>query len=88
MGGVRFKSLSITAFRGIRDSVVFDLSAPLTLVFAPNGTGKTTMCEAAEWLLTGQIERLKDGRDFDARVLRSRFVDSGEPPSASAELLV
>lgn len=25
----------------------------LTLIYAPNGTGKTTLCEAVEWLLTG-----------------------------------
>lgn len=88
MRGVRFNSLSIAAFRGIRDPVVFDLSAPLTLVFAPNGTGKTTMCEAAEWLLTGQVERLKEGKDFDADVLRSRFPKDGNLPSAAGELLV
>lgn len=88
MRGVRFKSLSIAAFRGISDPVVFDLSAPLTLVFAPNGSGKTTMCEAAEWLLTGQVERLKEGKNFDAKVLRSRFSDGGSMPSAAADLLL
>lgn len=87
MRGVRFASLSVSAFRGISDPIVFDLRAPLTLVYAPNGTGKTTMCEAAEWLLTGQVERLKQGKDFDASVLRSKFVPD-VLPSAAADLLV
>jgi DNA repair protein SbcC/Rad50 len=88
MLGVRLSSLSISGFRGIGDPVYFDLSAPLTLVFAPNGTGKTTMCEAAEWLLTGQVERLKDGKDFDAKVLRSKFAAEGHAPAVEADLFV
>jgi DNA repair exonuclease SbcCD ATPase subunit len=32
--------------------------APLTVVVADNGTGKTSLCDALEWLLTGQVERL------------------------------
>lgn len=86
--GVRLNSLAITAFRGISDPVHFDLSAPLTLVFAPNGTGKTTMCEAAEWLLTGQVERLKDGKDFDAQVLRSKFAAPNQAASVQADLFL
>ncbi|BBK44288.1 hypothetical protein STVA_43080 [Allostella vacuolata] len=88
MRGVRLSSLSISAFRGISHSVRFDLSAPLTLVFAPNGTGKTTMCEAAEWLLTGQVERLKHGRDFDAHVLRSKFAADNQTPAVEADLFL
>jgi DNA repair exonuclease SbcCD ATPase subunit len=88
MRGVRISSLSISAFRGITDRVRFDLSAPLTLVFAPNGTGKTTMCEAAEWLLTGQVERLKAGKDFDANILRSKFAAADQAPTVEADLFV
>ena len=86
--GVRLTSLRISAFRGISDPAQFDLSAPLTLVFAPNGTGKTTMCEAAEWLLTGQVERLKDGKDFDANVLRSKFAPAAQAASVKADLFI
>lgn len=88
MRGIRFSTLSVAGFRGISDPAVFDLSAPLTLVFAPNGTGKTTMCEAAEWLLTGQVERLKDGKDFDGNVLRSKFAGETDIPNVAADLIV
>lgn len=86
--GVRLSSLTVGAFRGIGKVLEFDLRAPLTLVFAPNGTGKTTMCEAAEWLLTGQVDRLKDKRDFDAEVLRSKFTGPEHKPHVSANLRV
>jgi DNA repair exonuclease SbcCD ATPase subunit len=86
--GVRLSSLTVGAFRGIGKLLEFDLRAPLTLVFAPNGTGKTTMCEAAEWLLTGQVDRLKDKRDFDAEVLRSKFTGPEHKPQVAANLRV
>lgn len=86
--GVRFSSLTVGAFRGIGEVLEFDLRAPLTLVFAPNGTGKTTMCEAAEWLLTGQVDRLKDKKDFDAEVLRSKFSGLEHKPHVAASVRV
>jgi exonuclease SbcC len=86
--GVRLSSLTVGAFRGIGKVLKFDLRAPLTLVFAPNGTGKTTMCEAAEWLLTGQVDRLKDKRDFDAEVLRSKFTGPEHKPHVAANVRV
>jgi DNA repair exonuclease SbcCD ATPase subunit len=88
MRGLRLTSLRVAGFRGINSPIEFDFSAPLTLVFAPNGTGKTTMCEAAEWLLTGQVERLKEGRDFNASVLQSKFATEADEPSTSATLFV
>lgn len=86
MSGVRIENMRVEAFRGIADSVEFDLTSPLTLVFAANGTGKTTMCEAAEWLLTGQVERLRERGHFDQTVLRSKFSQSGEEPIVEADL--
>ena len=69
MTGVRISTMRVEAFRGIGDAAAFDFTSPLTLVFAANGTGKTTMCEAAEWLMTGQVERLRDKGHFDRAVL-------------------
>lgn len=86
--GVRLSSMRVDAFRGISDPIDFDFSSPITLVFAPNGTGKTTLCEAAEWLLTGQVERLRDGRDFDPLVLKSKFVLDGRRPRVDADIMV
>jgi exonuclease SbcC len=88
MRGVRISSLLVEAFRGIAGPLDFDLRAPITLVFAPNGTGKTTMCEAVEWLLTGQVDRLRDGKDFDTSVLRSKFAAATQHPRVEANLFV
>ncbi len=55
---LRIVGLSICAFRGIPGRIEIDLSSPLTLVYAPNGTGKTSFIDAAEWILTDEIRRL------------------------------
>ena len=86
MNGVRIAKMRVKAFRGIGDDVEFDFTSPLTLVFAANGTGKTTMCEAAEWLLTGQVERLRDKGHFDQSVLLPKFPQSDHAPMVDADL--
>lgn len=52
--------LTVRAFRGIRTEVQLDLRARLTLIQAPNGVGKTSLCDAIEWLFTGEVYRLRD----------------------------
>ncbi|MBC3956154.1 AAA family ATPase [Pseudomonas triticifolii] len=87
MRGIRLNTLDVSHFRGLNDSVRFDFSSPLTVVYAPNGTGKTTMCEAAEWLLTGQVERLKEGNGFDALVLSPKFPSQNDATTSAAASL-
>jgi hypothetical protein len=55
---IYLKQLTIDAFRGISASLTLDLSAPITLIYAPNGVGKTSICDAAEWLITSAVKRL------------------------------
>ncbi len=65
--------LKIQRFRGISDTLSLDLSSPLTLIYAPNGTGKTSICDAVEWLLCGGIGRLSS---LDKNDVRCRFGDN------------
>lgn len=62
-----WRSLSIENFRGFYRRADFDLAANAILVHGPNGTGKTSFFDAIQWLLLGDIERLK--------VLRLRRTD-------------
>ncbi|MDE0268962.1 MAG: AAA family ATPase [Acidimicrobiaceae bacterium] len=54
----RFLTLEITRFRGVRDSMLFDLDGSVVLLHGPNGTGKTSFFDALQWLFLGSIERL------------------------------
>jgi len=62
--------LNIQNFRGVPGSLKLDLTAPLTVLYAPNGTGKTSICDAAEWMLCGHVGRLNS---LDKNEVRCRF---------------
>jgi exonuclease SbcC len=79
LSGLHIDQIHIEGFRGIAGGLDLDLTAPVTLIFAPNGTGKTTICEAIEWLLTAQVDRLRNGSSFDGELLRSVFQPEADP---------
>ncbi|MET3413799.1 AAA family ATPase [Methylobacterium sp. 1030] len=85
MSGLRINRLRVSAFRGITGTVELDLRPSLTVIYAANGTGKTTLCDATEWLLTGQVHRLCTGNAFDSGLLVSKFASRSEP-TVEAEL--
>jgi len=54
-GMPRLMRLTLQNFRGVGATPLeLDLSAPLTVLVAPNGTGKSSVCFAAQWLMTGK----------------------------------
>lgn len=55
------KLLSITAFRGASTTftVPFEKGRKLTLVYGENGSGKTTICDAFEFLANGCVSSLE-----------------------------
>ncbi|MBT7442947.1 MAG: ATP-binding protein, partial [Methylococcales bacterium] len=54
------KSLSINGLRGVANplNIVFD--KPFTLIFGHNGTGKTSICDAIDFLANGDCGSLGD----------------------------
>lgn len=56
----RLTSLTIEGFRGFREAVTLDLDASAVLLWGPNGTGKTSVFDALEWLLVGDVIRLRN----------------------------
>lgn len=56
----RFRRIKLKDIRSIREPLELDLTAPLTVLMAPNGTGKTSICYGAEWLMTGQAGQAGD----------------------------
>lgn len=56
---VRLKTLTVESFRGIRDRISFDLDSSTVILTGPNGTGKTSVFDALQWVLLGSIARLE-----------------------------
>jgi hypothetical protein len=52
----RLEKLTVGPFRGFRWEEQFDLNRPVVLFYGPNGSGKTSLCEALEYALLGDVE--------------------------------
>src|SRR4051812_28830259 len=61
-GPVVFEKTTISAFRGFAEPVELDLNASVVIVHGPNGLGKTSLFDALQWVLLGDLARLRDVR--------------------------
>jgi len=81
----QLKSMSVGPFRGFARQEVFDLTSQLVLIYGPNGTGKSSFCEALEYGLLGNVieaesKRFRDQRDY----LRNAHVNQFSQPMIKA----
>lgn len=58
---MKINNISIQGFRGFNEKRVIDFHPLLTLIYAPNSYGKTSITEAAEWLLYGSTSKVDRG---------------------------
>lgn len=49
--------VEVCGFRGFRDKVRIDFGAGFTVISGRNGVGKSTLCDAVEFALTGSIDK-------------------------------
>lgn len=61
-GAVRISKLTVQHFRGFSDEQIFEFKNPYTFVYGPNGTGKSSLCEALEYGLLGSIHEAESKR--------------------------
>lgn len=77
----QLKSLSVGPFRGFSRKEIFDLSSNLVLIYGPNGTGKSSFCEALEYTLLGSVAEAESKRFRDQHMyLRNAYVDHFSAP--------
>jgi len=75
------KSLSVGPFRGFAKQEDFDLASLLVLIYGPNGTGKSSFCEALEYGLLGNVaeaesKRFRNQQDY----LKNAHTNNFSPP--------
>lgn len=78
----RLKNLSVGPFRGFARQEEFDLDSELVLMYGPNGTGKTSFCEALEYCLLSNVaeaesKRFRNQDDY----LKNAHTNSFIPPT-------
>jgi DNA sulfur modification protein DndD len=78
----KLKNLSVGPFRGFSKQEDFDLTSELVLIYGPNGTGKSSFCEALEFGLLGNVaeaenKRFRNQQDY----LKNAYTNSFTPPT-------
>ncbi|MFM0658607.1 AAA family ATPase [Paraburkholderia sediminicola] len=61
MSAVYLSSLNLSGFRSYKSTtqVTFPAGPGLTVIVGPNGFGKSTLFDAIEWALTGELKRIE-----------------------------
>lgn len=76
--------LSLGPFRGFRNAEAFDLARRIVLFYGPNGSGKTSLCEALEFALLGAVDEGAQKRIDAAQYLRNIHEGRFAPPQLAA----
>ena len=75
------KELTVDSFRGFSREETFDLKSILVLIFGPNGTGKSSFCEALEYALLGSVAEAESKRFRDVEAyLKNAHTNKFVPP--------
>lgn len=80
----RLRRLTLGPFRGFRTPEPFDLDKQITLFYGPNGSGKTSLCEALEYALLGDVEEAGLKRIAARTYLMNVHAQRFEEPALSA----
>ncbi|MDP2720019.1 MAG: ATP-binding protein, partial [Dehalococcoidia bacterium] len=62
---MKINSLSIRGFRGFNQEQTIEFNPTLTIIYAPNSYGKTSITESVEWLLYGRTSKVDRGESKD-----------------------
>jgi hypothetical protein len=83
----RLDSLSIGPFRGFQHNISIPIQSRISLIYGPNGSGKTSVCEAVEYALLGSVQeatakRIDNLDEYFTNIHAGRF----EPPLLRAQV--
>lgn len=81
---MKIKNLKISGFRGIADVIDLDLNGKNTVIYGPNGTGKSAIVDALDFVFTGKISRLT-GKGSQGITLRDHGAHIDKRTSAEVE---
>lgn len=71
----QLKSIRVGPFRGFAKEEFLNLNSLLVLIYGPNGTGKSSFCEALEFGLLGAVEEAQSKRFTPAQYLKNAHVN-------------
>lgn len=77
----QLKSISVGPFRGFAKQEDFDLASQLVLIYGPNGTGKSSFCEALGFGLLGSVAEAESKRFRQQDYLKNAHTNTFTPPA-------
>ncbi len=77
---VRLSSIRVQNFRGFSSEHTLEFKNPYTFVYGPNGTGKSSLCEALEYGLLGSINEAEAKRIDVAAYIKNSITGKSNPP--------
>ncbi|MCE5985656.1 AAA family ATPase [Pseudomonas sp. LM20] len=80
----KLTQLTLGPFRGFRHAEDFELTKRILLFYGPNGSGKTSLCEALEFALLGAVDEGAQKRIDAAQYLRNVHEGRFVPPQLTA----
>lgn len=79
--------LVVGPFRGFVFKETFDLQKQITLVYGANGAGKSSLCEALEYALLGEVSEADAKRIQGNAYFRNEWAGTYESPALTASSL-
>lgn len=77
----QLNSIKVGPFRGFSKEETLDLNSLLVLIYGPNGTGKSSFCEALEYGLLGSVEEAQSKRFTNQQAyLKNAHINRFVPP--------
>lgn len=84
---MRIEQINIENFRCFKGLNKFNVDGKTIIIFGENGYGKSSIFDAIEWCLTGEIDRFKQpGKGLNKKVIANRQAEEGE--KCSVELTI
>lgn len=77
---VKLSKVTVKHFRGFSDEHTFEFKKPYTFVYGPNGTGKSSLCEALEYGLLGSIHEADSKRIAVSDYIKNAISKKSEKP--------
>ena len=79
---MKIRSISIQGFRGFNNEQTINFHDQLSLIYAPNSYGKTSISEALEWLLygiTSKVRKADSKEEYKGSYRNRHLLDSAIP---------
>jgi recombinational DNA repair ATPase RecF len=77
---IQLSSINVQNFRGFSAEHTLEFKNPYTFVYGPNGTGKSSLCEALEYGLLGSINEADAKRIDVATYIRNSITRKSDRP--------